>query len=168
LRQGLHARPAALLARRAKAFTAPIVLAAHGRTADARSVVAIMALGVRHGDELTVQSSGEAAEQAIDAILLGLEEASRLDSTHEPMPAEAPRAPGRVLLDGEIAGVAAVPGFAVGRATRIERREIEVNEAGAGVAHERAELARAQCALKARTDARRRRHRASRDHRRAS
>jgi multiphosphoryl transfer protein len=153
LRQGLHARPAALLARRAKAFNAPIALAAHGRTADARSLVAIMALGVRHGDELTVQSSGKDAEQAIEAILEGLDEAVRLESTHEPAPpAGAPSAAGRVLKDGELAGVAAVPGFAVGRSTRIERREIEVNESGAGIAHERAELGRAQSNVRSRLE----------------
>src|SRR6202521_2729986 len=44
LRQGLHARPAALLAQRAKAFRAQSSLGAHGRSANARSVVAIMAL----------------------------------------------------------------------------------------------------------------------------
>jgi multiphosphoryl transfer protein len=152
LRQGLHARPAALLARRAKAFNTPIVLAAHGRRADARSVVDIMALGVRHGDELTVESIGEEAGQAIEAMLAGLDEAVRLDSTHESAPAAAPRAAERVLLDGELAGVAAVPGFAVGRATRIERREIEVTEAGAGIAHERAELARAQSNVRSRLE----------------
>jgi multiphosphoryl transfer protein len=153
LRQGLHARPAALLARRAKAFNAPIALAAHGRTADARSLVAIMALGVRHGDELTVQSSGKDAEQAIEAIIEGLDEAVRLESAHEPAPpAGAPSAAGRVLKDGELAGVAAVPGFAVGRSTRIERREIEVNESGAGIAHERAELGRAQSNVRSRLE----------------
>ena len=50
LRQGLHARPAALIAQRAKSFGAQASLSAHGRTANARSVVAIMALGVRQGD----------------------------------------------------------------------------------------------------------------------
>ena len=44
---------------RAKSFSTPIVLAAHDRTADARSVVAIMALGVRHGEELTIQSAAK-------------------------------------------------------------------------------------------------------------
>jgi multiphosphoryl transfer protein len=152
LRQGLHARPAALLARRAKAFSTPIVLAAHDRTADARSIVAIMALGVRRGDELTVRSSGEEAEQAIGAIVSGLEEALRLESTHEPEPAQAPRAANRVLLDGELSGVAAVPGFAVGRATRIERREIEVVENGSGIAHEGAELERARSNVRSRLE----------------
>jgi multiphosphoryl transfer protein len=155
LRQGLHARPAALLARRAKAMGAPITLAAHGRTADARSVVAIMALGVRHGDELQIHASGSSAAQAIVAIEAGLEEAKQSEAVHESAvaalePASGP--PSRVPAafaapdagpEGELTGIGAVRGFAVGRAARIERRDIEVSEQGAGIAHERAELDRA-------------------------
>ena len=82
LPQGLHARPAALLARRAKAIASPIVLAAHGRETDARSVVGIMALGVRCGDELLIRAEGGEAQQAFAAMLEGLEEAQRLDAAH--------------------------------------------------------------------------------------
>jgi phosphocarrier protein FPr/phosphocarrier protein len=153
LRQGLHARPAALLARRAKASAAQITMAAHGRTADARSVVAIMALGVRHGDEVEIRASGNDAAQAVRAIEAGLEEALSSETAHEtaaPAPAASPPAAGAVrnsqhtLLEGELIGVTAVPGFAVGRAARIERRDIEVNEQGTGIAHERSELERAR------------------------
>src|SRR6202035_2215139 len=151
LRQGLHARPAALLARRAKSFGAQISLAAHGRIADARSVVAIMALGVRHGDELILRAEGNEAAQALAAALAGLEEAQRMELTHESAPAQEPRnadreprSGDRTLGSGELAGVCAVPGFAVGRATRIERREIEVTEPGRGPVHEQGELERAR------------------------
>src|SRR5580700_1946655 len=71
LRHGLHARPAALLAQRAKSFGAQTSLSAHGRTANARSVVAIMALGVRHGDELSIQASGADAAQAVASLVAG-------------------------------------------------------------------------------------------------
>jgi phosphoenolpyruvate-protein phosphotransferase len=151
LRQGLHARPAALLARRAKSFGAHISLAAHGRIADARSVVAIMALGVRHGDEVILRAEGNEAAEALAATLAGLEEAQRMELTHESAPAQDPRLEPHLephlkrsaLKDGELSGVCAVPGFAVGRATRIERREIEVREQGSGAAREREELDRA-------------------------
>jgi multiphosphoryl transfer protein len=148
LRQGLHARPAALLARRAKSFGAQISLTAHGRIADARSVVAIMALGVRHGDEVMLRAEGNEAAQALDATLAGLEEALRMERTHESATAQEPRLDPHLksgaLKDGELSGVCAVPGFAVGRATRIERREIEVSEQGSGTAREREELDRAR------------------------
>ena len=80
LRQGLHARPAALLAQRAKAFGAQSTLTAHGRSANARSVVAIMALGVRQGDELTIRASGADAAQSVAGIVSGVQEALRMEA----------------------------------------------------------------------------------------
>jgi phosphocarrier protein FPr/phosphocarrier protein len=154
LRQGLHARPAALLARSAKAFGAEISLAAHGRVADARSVVAIMALGVRHGDELILRAQGIEAERAVKAMIAGLEEAQRTESTHAPVIAQQPpiteRAAERGQGEGELRGACAVPGFAVGRAARIERRKIEVTEQGSGAAYEREELDRARSNVRTR------------------
>jgi multiphosphoryl transfer protein len=150
LRQGLHARPAALLARRAKAFGVKISLAAHGRVADARSVVAIMALGVRHGDELILRSEGREAAQAVDAMIEGLQEAQQLESTHVQVMVQEPPVADRAPREGELRGVCAVPGFVVGRATRIERREIEVTEQGSGTAREREELDRARANVRLR------------------
>src|SRR3984957_6549195 len=152
LRQGLHARPAALLARRAKSFDARISLAAHGRIADARSVVAIMALGVRHGDQVILRAEGNEAAQALDAALAGLEEALRLELTHESVAAHEPRISRSELREGELSGVCAGPGFAVGRAARIERREIEVAEQGSGTTREREELDRARSNVRLRLE----------------
>jgi phosphoenolpyruvate-protein phosphotransferase len=146
LRQGLHARPAALLAHRAKAFKAQISLTAHGRSAEARSVVAIMALGVRHGDELTVCAIGPDAPQALTSLVAGIEEAVEAESCANqaaPKPAPVRSAPAPDGNDSVLGGVTAVAGLEVGRATRIERRHIEVIEAGASPAHENAEFERA-------------------------
>src|ERR1700722_19983434 len=157
LRQGLHARPAAVLAQRAKAFGASTTLSAHGRNANARSVVAIMALGVRHGDELTIQADGADAAQAVAGLLMGIREALRMESAagHGAVQIAAPpqrsaALPKPAQAAGVLSGVTAVPGFAVGRAARIERREIAVTEAGAGAAHERAELELALSHVRAR------------------
>jgi multiphosphoryl transfer protein len=143
LSQGLHARPAALLARRAKGVAALITLRARGRTTDARSVVGIMALGVRRGDELLIQAEGQGAPQAVAQMLGALEEAQRMDSAHAAVSVPASPAAERAARPGELPGICAVPGFAVGRATRIERREIEVTEQGRDELHERGELERA-------------------------
>jgi multiphosphoryl transfer protein len=157
LRQGLHARPAALLAQRAKACGASATLSAHGRSANARSVVAIMALGVRHGDELTIQADGVDAAQAVASLLMGIREALRMESAaghSDAQSAAPPRRPAAgpkpVQAAGILSGVTAVTGFAVGRAAWIERREIAVAEAGAGAAHERAELELALSHVRAR------------------
>ena len=57
---------------------------------------------------------------------------------------------GGAAVAGVLTGVAAVAGFAVGRATRIERREITVTEAGAGRALESAALDQARTHVRAR------------------
>ena len=155
LRQGLHARPAALLAQRAKSFGAQISLGAHGRNANARSVVALMALGVRQGDQLSIEARGADAEQAVASLVAGLQEALRTEAAGHHNAAghgaAAPRAGSAAPVHaGNFAGVTAVAGFAVGRATRIERREIEVSEHGAGSAPERAELQQARSNVRAR------------------
>jgi phosphoenolpyruvate-protein phosphotransferase len=163
LAQGLHARPAALLARRAKGVAAAITLGSHGRTTDARSVVGIMALGVRCGDELLIQAGGDGAQQAIAQILAGLEEAQRIDLAHPSVPANASLPANasvpadapltqRAARSGEMTGICASPGFAVGRATRIERREIEVTEQGRGALHELGELDRARSNVRLRLE----------------
>jgi multiphosphoryl transfer protein len=168
LAQGLHARPAALLAQRVKTFTAQVEIKAHGRSANARSVVALMALGARRGDELTIEARGPDATQAVAAVVAGIEEALRLEALagHGASQAAggaalraevtAPAANGTVPRTntpphaGELAGIAAGGGFAVGRTVRIERREIAVAENGAGPAGEGAALEQARANVRLR------------------
>ena len=165
LRQGLHARPAALLAQRAKSFGAQISLGAHGRNANARSVVAIMALGVRQGDELTIEARGVEAEQAVASLVAALQEALRTeDAAHRDAATQGTAAQGGTvhgaaaprggtaapLHAGTLAAVPAVGGLAIGRATRIERREIDVAETGAGAVPERDRLEVARSNVRAR------------------
>jgi phosphoenolpyruvate-protein phosphotransferase len=142
LRHGLHARPAALLAKRAQSFDAEISLEAHSRSANARSVVAIMALGVRQGDEISIHASGVNAAACVASLVDGLREALRMESATVQVVAGAPRAwvPEHVPRIGVIDGTIAVPGYAVGRVVQTARREIAVAEHGAGLALERAAL----------------------------
>jgi len=65
LAHGLHARPAALIAQSLKGLAAEVELVAGVRRANARSVVSIMALGLRQGDELRVVALGREAEAAL-------------------------------------------------------------------------------------------------------
>jgi multiphosphoryl transfer protein len=158
LRQGLHARPAALLAQRAKSFAAQVTLSAHGRSANARSVVAIMALGVRRGDELTIRAGGADAAQSVAGLLAGIQDAQRLEAAaghHPPRSTELPPASGApaagpARATGVLTGAPAVAGLAVGRATWLERRETTVIENGAGSAREMAELEQARANVRAR------------------
>ncbi len=59
LAHGLHARPAAVLVGALRNLDAQVRIAAHGREANARSTVALMGLGVSHGEEVEVRASGK-------------------------------------------------------------------------------------------------------------
>jgi phosphocarrier protein FPr/phosphocarrier protein len=79
LEHGIHARPAAVLARALKGRTAQVTLAARGREVSARSTVALMRLGVKRGDEVDIRASGPdaaAAVAAIESVLQSHEDAS--------------------------------------------------------------------------------------------
>ena len=66
---GLHARPAAVLASLAKTFQSAITLQLGDRTANARSVTAIMGLEVGHGAKVHVLASGPDAQAAIAKLV---------------------------------------------------------------------------------------------------
>ena len=67
---GLHARPAAQLARLANGFEAEVLLGRPGRQpVDAASVLAVVALGIRGQEELAVSATGPQAREAVDAVL---------------------------------------------------------------------------------------------------
>ncbi len=83
LEHGVHARPAALIANFAKAQSHEITVSAHGRNANARSAVSLMALGVKHGDEMTVAASGDGARAVLEQLkqlVLGIREAVHADA----------------------------------------------------------------------------------------
>jgi PTS hybrid protein len=65
---GLHARPAALLARSITGLDAEVSVRLGEETADARSVLALMALGARQGDRVEVRAGGEQADEALQRV----------------------------------------------------------------------------------------------------
>lgn len=72
----LHARPAGALALAAARFTATVTLTVGTRTADAKSVLAVMGLGATSGQHVTASASGPDAEAAVAAIIAILAEAT--------------------------------------------------------------------------------------------
>lgn len=66
---GLHARPAALLARSLNGLQASVTVVSGDNEADAASVLGVMGLGARKGDRITLRANGPDAQQAIDRIL---------------------------------------------------------------------------------------------------
>jgi phosphotransferase system HPr (HPr) family protein len=69
---GLHARQAARVVRLASRFEARMVIRHAERTADARSLLELLALGVGPGTQVTLQGEGPDAEVALAALALEL------------------------------------------------------------------------------------------------
>jgi multiphosphoryl transfer protein len=65
---GIYTRPAALLAGSLRNLAADVRVAAHGREANARSIVALMALGVERGEEIEIRATGPDATVAVQAL----------------------------------------------------------------------------------------------------
>ncbi|GAB6058129.1 HPr family phosphocarrier protein [Desulfonatronum parangueonense] len=65
---GLHARPAAMLARKAKSFDADINLCVENKKADAKSILDILGLAVGPGMVVNIEASGNDAGMALDEI----------------------------------------------------------------------------------------------------
>ena len=155
LAHGIHARPAAVLSGCAKRFDAEIALVLNGRRVNAKSIVALMSLGVRNSDRVEVAAEGADAAKAVDAIADfiagGLGEApSPANMLYRQRPRTAvandvdvSTSPNKILR-----GICAAPGIAVGQVVHFHAPDIAVEETGAGMARETTELARAVAAVR--------------------
>jgi len=56
---GIHARPAGLLVKEAKAAGCKVTISKGEKSADATKLMAVMSLGVKKGDEVTVSADDE-------------------------------------------------------------------------------------------------------------
>lgn len=66
---GLHARPAALLVKTSAAFASEVTLAKADKAFNAKSILTVMAAGVRQGDTVTVRASGDDEAAAVAAVV---------------------------------------------------------------------------------------------------
>ncbi len=68
---GLHARPAALFVQTAKKFKSNITVinTKNDQSANAKSILEILALGADYGDEIIIQASGPDEEDAVRELL---------------------------------------------------------------------------------------------------
>jgi len=166
---GIHARPAALLAASLKGLAADVRLSARGREANARSTVALMALGAGHGDEIEIRASGPDAALALSmlaAVLArgdpGTPGAATAGKSSREAPAAVTASPPRALESAGAApaagqalpGVIASRGLAVGKAIQLTRPEIAVALEGSGVEEESTALERARAGVRTRLERR--------------
>ncbi|MHC8409768.1 phosphoenolpyruvate--protein phosphotransferase [Pseudomonas sp. Hz4] len=135
---GLHARPAAVFAQAAKGFSASIYLHKQQASANAKSLVAIMALQTAHGDVVQVSAAGPDAEAAIKALAqlltVGCGETGTVMEKVEMIEASSLSV---------LRGVCASAGSAFGQVMQIAEQTLEVSEFGVGSQVERKHLSRA-------------------------
>ncbi len=132
--EGLHARPAAVLANLAQKYESDIRLKRGDDNANAKSVMAIMGLEVLTGHKVQIIARGpdaaQAAEELAEALREGLgEEGAVPVSAAEASPTPAAARPVRRSEDPNVLiGVAASPGLGVGKVLRVIHEDIEVKE----------------------------------------
>ncbi|WP_026781969.1 phosphoenolpyruvate--protein phosphotransferase [Pleomorphomonas koreensis] len=154
--EGLHARPAALLAARAKQYASAVEVLLGERKANAKSPVSLLTLGSRWGSRLTVAAEGADAVAAVDGVVeaiasgLGDPLVPFVDAGQETLPGVdtattveeppvdlTPFGPAdRPLLKG----VVAAPGLAIGRAVHLKEKVARPAEQGGDVETESAAL----------------------------
>ena len=65
---GIHARPAGLLVKGVKNYESKIVVKANGKSAEATKLMALMSLGVKHGQIVEVEVEGADEDTAFEGI----------------------------------------------------------------------------------------------------
>lgn len=65
---GLHARPANMFIKTASGFKSTIKVAKEGKEVDGKRLLAVMTLGVRQGESVTITADGEDEKEAIAAL----------------------------------------------------------------------------------------------------
>jgi multiphosphoryl transfer protein len=66
---GLHARPAAIVVDRLRAFEADVSIEANGRRANAKSITALLGLGAAVGEGVQIVARGPQAQAAAEAVI---------------------------------------------------------------------------------------------------
>lgn len=65
---GIHARPAGVLAKKAKEFDSEIIIDKNGKSVNATKLIMLMGLGVKCGETVTVTVTGSDEEAAAKAM----------------------------------------------------------------------------------------------------
>ena len=71
---GIHARPAGLLVKEAKKYASKVVLKANGKSAEATRLMAIMGMGVKCGQTVEVEVTGDDEDTAFEGMKAFFEE----------------------------------------------------------------------------------------------
>ena len=69
IKGGLQARPAALFVQEANRFSSTVNIEKDGRVANAKSIMGIMSLAIRHNTAVVISTDGHDEKEAMDALV---------------------------------------------------------------------------------------------------
>lgn len=69
---GLHARPAAAVVAEARKHACQLFIQQGDRRANAKSILQVLALGVKDGEEIIIRAEGEGEQPALAAVVARL------------------------------------------------------------------------------------------------
>lgn len=146
---GLHARPAKVFVKTAKQFKSDIRVLHGSKKVNAKSLIAVLGLGVKHGGAIQVELDGVDEELAAEALQTAVS-AGLGEGDHAPEPAAVRSAPSKPAAPAPVAvealpknglrGVAAAPGLAIGPIFQLRQTAVTLSQEFAGVAVEQDRL----------------------------
>ncbi|PAB59803.1 HPr family phosphocarrier protein [Anaeromicrobium sediminis] len=66
---GMHARPASNFVKVANSFKSDINIEFNGKASNAKSIMNLLSLGLKKGDQINITANGEDAQAAVDALV---------------------------------------------------------------------------------------------------
>lgn len=137
---GLHARPATSFVNLAKSFESEIRVRRGEQTANGKSLISLLKLGVEQGQAIRIMAEGRDAAAALRSLQTAVE--AGLEEEEESV-AEVVDAPVLELQGEAIAGVPASPGIAIAPIFHYQRSRLVWSETAEDPAQEAARLRRA-------------------------
>ena len=129
---GLHARPAKIFVNLAKQYESKVAVSHNEKTANGKSLISMLTLGVECGSHIRIDIEGEDEAQAMaaisEAIESGLGEEELIEETKAKEPASLPKSEPVEVDEHSVQGTAASPGIVVGEVFQFRKPEFVVEE----------------------------------------
>jgi phosphocarrier protein FPr/phosphocarrier protein len=147
LPHGIHARPAGNIAQLVRSFDSDITINANGVSARANSVVSLMSLNAKFGDELEIIANGADAKEALSSLIYliksGLKEDEAGTDSGTDKNESKPAIKKTEKNPNYIYGVSASNGYAIAPAYIVNEDEGDFTETGTNYNEERSKLDKA-------------------------
>ncbi len=124
---GLHARPATAFVETAKQYASRVIVRYEQKTADGKSLVSLLKLGVPAQGRITILVKGEDEDEALSALVRALTNSIQEEKEEEIAEEEAwghNWKPSKT--DSAIPGISASPGLAIGPLKLFQKRKVVV------------------------------------------